>query len=358
MVFAFDQSRRVRAQHLGVWCVLNRSIGDKMLRFLIVMLMTNALVGISAANAKGFEDLLKEVLEGYVEKKKEGLTTQATDNLELDDLKLVFTGAAINEPDIFESLHQNTGTSGGLNSNLTTAEELKCFDRVQNKIAWDRLGRKSWSPGNIKRLCKGTTVGSAPPICFSTAMFNESHWGKKNHQIMSWSLAVQLCKGTSNAVAPINCLRTKIGNNLSLQESVNACGSKAASGYVVAIPTLPVFNKNVVMVQAFKTHESDCINHVQGKIAWDKAGKQKRWAAANVNKLCKGTKSAYAPGTCFKYTLSNGKAWGEKPFHHMDWKFALDLCEGTSNANATTQCFKNAIATGKTLSQAVNQCDR
>ena len=86
--------------------------------------------------------------------------------------------------------------------------------------------------------------------------------------------------------------------------------------------------------------EKECYNYVQGRIAWDAAGKSKQWGADNVKKLCKGTSSKYAPGNCFNYAMRSGASWGRKPHHKMDWRKASKLCAGTNNANQVTTCFK------------------
>ena len=104
--------------------------------------------------------------------------------------------------------------------------------------------------------------------------------------------------------------------------------------------------------------EKECFSHVQGRIAWDNAGKAKKWASSNVKKLCKATTSKSAPGDCFKYVMRSGSSWGKKSTHKVNWQTAMDLCEGIVNYNKTTVCFKNAIKSGKNLNAAIKYCER
>ncbi len=66
--------------------------------------------------------------------------------------------------------------------------EQDCFNRVQNKVAYDTAGSKTWNESNIKNLCKGTTNPSATIACFSSKMPQ-----------LGWSKASQECVATSDS---------------------------------------------------------------------------------------------------------------------------------------------------------------
>jgi len=335
-------------------------------------------------------DLLKGAIQDYADKKAEEAGLSGDNNSESSvtaksgqSVSVSFIGNDVPSPDVFRSLYSNKAP---VRTNPETAAERDCFQRFQNKIAWDYSGHKSWSPSNIKSICKGTTKPQQTASCFSRAMFNGAQWGKKNTHVMNWSLAGRLCAGANNANAKITCLKQKIAQGKSLNQAVKACGSGggpavikpllvnkaflAAPVYVapqqtnksaqVANPTVKrtyAGSVNSALIAKSISKEQQCFNNIQGKIAWDPDGRAKTWGASNIERLCKGTTSAAAPGACFNYAMRNTAAWGKTAAHIMDWKKAIDLCEGSSNANATTNCFKSAIAAGKSLGQAIRQCE-
>ena len=313
---------------------------------------------VTVAGAQDLDELLLEALKDYVEEKAEdvGLSRpESEQKKEIKNVDLIFTGAAAPEFDVFESLYTPEPVPPSTPGGTETAAERDCFNRVQNKIAWNYSNNKNWSPANVKKLCRGTTVGSAPPACFYDAMFRGNLWGKKNKHTMNWILASGLCAGTNNSAASINCLKGKVAANQSLQKAVSACNPK--SNTIVATPVFkPVVLGTVIPVTPAKLQEQECFNYVQGRIAWDPAGKNKRWADGNVKRLCKGTTSKYSPGNCFSYAMHKGNQWGKKPSHVMNWSKAIDLCEGISNAQQVTGCFKSAIASGKNVNNAIKQC--
>lgn len=332
----------------------------------IIILFLNMLFGIGVVNAQGLQDILKDAIETYVEKKAEdaGLVAKETEGSDptgpVQNVDFNFSDASTPVPDVFQALH---GSSPRPSSSSTkTAAEKQCFNLIQNKIAWDYSGHKSWSSANINALCKGTTNASQPPNCFSRAMFNGSQWGKKSSHNMTWQLASQLCTGTNNSNQKIDCLKQKISQNQTLNASISACGAgKSVSNFAtVATLNTPLNVAQVspaVLANARAQAEQACYNHIQGKIAWDAAKKAKTWAANNIKKLCKGTTSAKAPGNCFNYVMHNTVAWKKKPSQTMDWRKATDLCEGTKNYGKTARCFRLAIASGMTVTQSIRQCE-
>lgn len=310
-----------------------------------VMLLNNS-------HATGLQDIFVDALKKYAEKKAEeaGLTDNKSDagQASAKNVEFLFTGAKAPMVDEFTFLHTTEPTPPVITGGSNFAAEQDCYNRVQNKIAWNYTGSKRWSDSNVKNLCRGTKNGAAPATCFYNAMFRGARWGKKSSHTMNWVLATQLCKGTNNANQQINCLKSRIASNLSVQKAVSACDKNPN----VTRPP-PVRRPPPVKLQ-----ETECFNYVQGRIAWDAAGKKKSWASGNLKRLCKGTTSKFSPGNCFNYALHKKSSWGKKSFHVMNWSKALDLCEGVSNAQKVTGCFKNSIAAGKNVNNAIKYCTR
>ncbi len=102
--------------------------------------------------------------------------------------------------------------------------------------------------------------------------------------------------------------------------------------------------------------EVECKNYVQDNIAWDDAGRHRRWQDSNLTALCRGTNSINSPGDCFNYVMRNGSHWGRRPSDIVNWGVALRLCAGTSDNQQTTNCFRNEIIRGQSLEQAINRC--
>lgn len=81
----------------------------------------------------------------------------------------------------------NLNILGANSSNTNIAQnEQDCFNQVQNKVAYDTAGNKTWNENNIKNLCQGTTNPVATISCFSQKMPQ-----------MGWSKASQECAATN-----------------------------------------------------------------------------------------------------------------------------------------------------------------
>lgn len=81
----------------------------------------------------------------------------------------------------------NLNIIGGNASNTNIAQnEQDCFNQVQNKVAYDTAGNKTWNENNIKSLCRGTTNPPATISCFSQKMPQ-----------MGWAKASQECAATN-----------------------------------------------------------------------------------------------------------------------------------------------------------------
>lgn len=321
-------------------------------RFRSCMLLAALMLCSSTVAAQDLEDLLLNALKDFAEQKAEEagfLPDNQLPTSPAQETSLVFNGVSAPEPDVFYSLHTESG--GGQSSEVSAEQD--CFDRVQGKQAWNTTGNTTWNPSSIRSLCQGTTVGSAPPACFNTAMFHGAAWGKRSRDTMSWSLASRLCQGTSNPTSPISCLKSKLKGKRTLSSAIELCVG-AGGGKKPPVFTGVIVPGTLKPLKPLK--ESECYNYVQGRIAWDAAGKNKQWNPENVKQLCKGTTSAYSPGNCFSYVLHKGALWGKKPQHKVSWKEASQLCAGTDNAQQVTACFKQAIHQNKSVNAAISSC--
>lgn len=318
---------------------------------IVLLFCAGIFVFSDTVNAQDLDELLKGALKDYLEEKAEDAGINIPGRGQPKNVDLRFTGAEAPSTETFEALYsvEETPSTAPTTPSTETAAETACYNLVQNRIAWNTSGSKSWNPKNIRKLCDGATVAAAPPACFSTAMFRGSAWGKKPTHKMNWMLATQLCAKATSASAPITCLKSRLRANYSLQNAVNACDTNPRTVAVRPRPT---------PTPAPRLQESECYSYVQGRIAWDAANKNKNWNKTNVQRLCKGTTSKYSPGNCFTYAMHQGAKWGKRPGDVMNWSKAIDLCEGTSNAKKTTTCFKNLITAGKSVDQAVARCDR
>ena len=99
--------------------------------------------------------------------------------------------------------------------------------------------------------------------------------------------------------------------------------------------------------------QNNCINNIQGAIAWDYSG-SKQWGRGNLKRLCAGTLKASEPGSCFKKVMHGGVNWGGGT--QWQWKNALDLCAGTSNARMTVYCFQGSRSQGNKWARAIKDC--
>lgn len=94
---------------------------------------------------------------------------------------------------------------------------------------------------------------------------------------------------------------------------------------------------------AHSSQQRRCQALVQGKIAWNYRG-NKRWAPANVARLCAATRNASQPAACFRRVMHGGINWGGGT--RWQWKNALELCAGSNDAKRTVACFQRKVAKG------------
>ncbi|HQU86710.1 MAG TPA: hypothetical protein PKY59_26495 [Pyrinomonadaceae bacterium] len=90
------------------------------------------------------------------------------------------------------------------NAQSYTQEEQNCFDQVQNKVAYDQLGTKTWNPVNVRKLCKGTTDAAATISCFKNIISSFNDWNR----------GITECVGTQTKAEDVKITRTiTIKNN-------------------------------------------------------------------------------------------------------------------------------------------------
>lgn len=57
-----------------------------------------------------------------------------------------------------------------------TQNEQDCFNLVQGKVAYDKLGNKQWHEPNVRDLCRGTTNPVRTVDCFNLKIINYNDW--------------------------------------------------------------------------------------------------------------------------------------------------------------------------------------
>ncbi|MEY2699611.1 MAG: hypothetical protein RIQ52_366 [Pseudomonadota bacterium] len=117
----------------------------------------------------------------------------------------------------------------------------------------------------------------------------------------------------------------------------------------------------VVPVQTVNAadHDTQCMDNVQGKIAWDNAHNT-TWQKENLQQLCAGTTKPEEPGKCFAAVNTEHAAgkisWGKGS--DWEWRNIINLCAGTNDAEKTISCFKNGISSGADWRDAILICHR
>ncbi len=59
-----------------------------------------------------------------------------------------------------------------------SAAERACADALQGKVAWNQQGDTAWAPGNLRRLCQGTTDPGATVSCFRAQIRAHNDWAR------------------------------------------------------------------------------------------------------------------------------------------------------------------------------------
>ncbi|MEQ1639047.1 MAG: hypothetical protein ABL903_20485 [Methylococcales bacterium] len=118
-----------------------------------------------------------------------------------------------------------------------------------------------------------------------------------------------------------------------------------------------VFCLNLSQSVSASDHETACKDHIQNKIAWDPNSAYEtaqKWEQANLDSLCKGTKSPEEPGKCFHHLMTGHVKWGVDD--KWEWKNAIALCAGTNNSDQRISCFEGRIKSGEKWDAAIFQC--
>jgi len=107
----------------------------------------------------------------------------------------------------------------------TAQLEQICFNAVQNQIAWNYQGNKSWSPNNVQDLCRGASNPNprAPAQCFQRVMHGGISWGGGTQ--WQWTNARDLCAGTPDADRTIACFQRSLRGS-AWQPAIAACKSR------------------------------------------------------------------------------------------------------------------------------------
>jgi hypothetical protein len=229
-----------------------------------------------------------------------------------------------------------------------------CISKVQGRIAWDYKGSTGWGQTNLQRLCEGTSVASEPGRCFQRVMHGGVNWGGGTS--WTWQNALSLCAGTSNADSLVNCFQDRVGRNEPWQSARESCRRSAPTAPPPPRPAPPrPLPSPPPPTQPAGDPVSECISHVQGRIAWDYKGTTS-WGAANLNQLCQGTSVGPEPALCFQRVMHGGVNWGGGT--QWRWQNALSLCAGTSNAGALVNCFQQRIGRNEQWQSARDNCRR
>lgn len=205
-----------------------------------------------------------------------------------------------------------------------TFAQSQCVRATQNKVAWDYKNSKKWAQGNLNRLCKGAN-NAAPSRCFQRVMHGKVNYGGGSK--WKWENAIDLCEQSTNANQTINCFKGKIRAGLKWKQAIAKCDERAP--------------------------KTGCKAVTQGKIAWDYKG-SKKWAANNLNRLCKNVKNDQ-PSRCFQRVMHGKVSYGGGS--KWKWENAIDLCEGSKNATKTIGCFTEQIKAGVSWKAAMPLCD-
>lgn len=124
-------------------------------------------------------------------------------------------------------------TSGPGAAFAQTRTELRCEQGVQGRIAWDYAGNRTWSPANLRRLCRGATDPNEPGRCFQRVMHGGISWGGGTR--WQWENALDLCEGVADAERTIRCFQRRIGAREPWREAIRAC-TAAPSAIAVIQP--------------------------------------------------------------------------------------------------------------------------
>ncbi len=100
--------------------------------------------------------------------------------------------------------------------------------------------------------------------------------------------------------------------------------------------------------------DSPCVQAVQGKIVSGHKAPT-TWAAANLNRLCRGAEASEEPGRCFREIMLGKVNWGGG----TTWATsnALALCGATQSARKTIDCFKKRVSSNEPWRTAIKQCN-
>lgn len=70
------------------------------------------------------------------------------------------------------------------------SQEQLCESMIQGKVAWARGGSKSWSPTNVKNLCRNSKNAANTVQCFKSEINRHNNWQK----------GIKRCSGNKRAI--------------------------------------------------------------------------------------------------------------------------------------------------------------
>ncbi len=109
----------------------------------------------------------------------------------------------------------------------------------------------------------------------------------------------------------------------------------------------------VLVMFATSSAAEECVEAVQGRIAWDYDGNTV-WEPDNIRRLCRGAESI-EPAMCFLRVMHGGVSYGGGV--NWRWQNAIDLCEQSADATRTVECFQRQLQDGQRWQDAIPACD-
>lgn len=197
-----------------------------------------------------------------------------------------------------------------------SADEKRCKEMVQGKIAWNYAGDTNWDASALSRLCKGTTRPSQPPLCFDLVFHGRVDKG--NGGQWRWKPAADLCAGTDDARGRAQCFKDAVARGTDFRDAIELCN-----------PAREVAGRTT------------CDKLVQGNIAWNADGDTK-WSQRKLDLLCGTSTRPTQPLLCFDRLFHGEGAWVS--LIAGEWRRAAQLCSGTNSVQERTACITGEIA--------------
>jgi len=197
-----------------------------------------------------------------------------------------------------------------------SADERRCRDMVQGKMAWNYAGDTDWDASALSRLCKGTTRPAQPPLCFDLVFHGRVDKGDGGQ--WRWQRAAALCAGTDDARGRVQCFKNAVGRGTDFRDAIEWCN-----------PAREVAGRTT------------CDKLVQGNIAWN-ADSETNWSQRKLDLLCGTTTRPTQPLLCFDRLFHGKGDWAS--LIAGEWRRAAQLCSGTNSADQRVACVTSELA--------------